>query len=360
MKRTTNLKWRLILAFVISSFGFAQLNVYAQPSNQMFQQYAKINIGAKVKAVEFIKSSSNALVAIGTQNESDGSLQIRYARTGEVLKTINTYGAVFALASSADIPYIAVGTIYGANVYGLQNNKRIILQTPGRGVITDILWLDGTGNSKDQVVTGDQDGNICFFKLDTNTNYLLPYKTIPYPVNPAEPSMKYANPAVFSVNFWNNKLSAGYLNQVVSWDTTGWVRNFQTYEPRVTNSGRALFVQDISNFLLTADRDSIQAYNFNGTQKYRVPFYSGDSPVDIALGIKDFTFVGIGTTWDKCLVYKVDSTTATFIGNFSNHTHSVHSVDFRNFESIGLGYLMATGSSDQTVEIWRYNTSYRP
>ncbi len=360
MKTTINLKWRLILAFVISSLGFVQLNGYAQSGGQMFQLQATVNTGAKVKAVEFIKSSTTPIVAVGTQNESNGSLQFYYTQTGQMFKSINTNAAVFALASSSDIPYIAVGTIYGARVYSLQNNKNIILQTPGRGVITDILWLEGSGNSRDQIVTSDQDGNICFFKLDTNVNYLTPYKTIPYQVNPAEPNMKYLNPSVASLNYWGGNFSAGYLNQVVSWDTTGWVRNFQSYEPRVGNNGRALYVQDISNFLLTVDRDSIQAYNYNGTQKYRVPFYSGDSPVEIALGIQGFSFVAIGTTWDKCLVYKIDNTTATFIGNFSNHTHTVHSVDINNYQESGFGYLMVTGSSDQTIEIWKYNTNYRP
>ncbi len=356
MKTTTNLKWRLLVTFTTIAFGIGMQEVNAQSGGAMFTLQSTFSIGGRVNAVKFIESSQTPLMAIGTQSESNGWVEIRNVTTGNVVKTINTNAAVFSIASSSSIPYIAVGTIYGANVFGLQNNKNIRLQTVGRGVIVSILWIEGAGNAKPQIVVGDQDGNISFFKLDTNSNYLNAYKTIPYPVNPA---LQIRNPSVVSLNFTGNVITAGYVNQVAAWDTNGWVRKFQVSEPVGPNrNGRAMQVTDMSTLLITSDRDSIQAYDFDGALKYRVPFFAGDSPVEMALGAEGFSFVAIGTTWDRCLVYKIDGNTASYIGNFSNHTFTVSAVDIRAY--IGVGYLMATGSGDKTVEIWKYNTNYRP
>jgi WD40 repeat protein len=354
--------FKLLYVTMLVTCPFISSELQAQSAEPMWQLQSTYNIGSRVTAVEFLHSTDDPLIAIGTQNESNGGIEIRNVLTGKVVKGINPNGAVFAISGSMIIPYIAVGTIYGASIYGLQNNKRIILQTIGRGRITTIKWLDGATVNSTQIIAGDQDGNISFFKLDTNATTITAYKTIPYQINPSQPSMQNGNPMVSSFSYWNNKFTAGYINQIVSWDTTGWVRTFQANEPPGQNGrARAMIVADVASnadFLLTADRDSIQGYNYDGSQRFRVPFFAGDSPIEIAFGAETFPFVAISTTEDRCLLYKIESNTATFLGNFSNHSFAVSSVDIGSFG--GDNYFMATGSGDKTVEIWKYNPQYKP
>jgi WD40 repeat protein len=361
MKTTS--KMRVLLTLLITTYGIGQQKAIAQTGGPMWQLQSTLNIGSNVNAVEFIHSTNDPLIAIGTQSESNGGVEIRNVLTGNVVKTMNPYGAVFTMSASMIIPYIAVGTIYGAQIFGVQNNKKIMLQTIGRGRITNIMWLDGATAGSSEIVAGDQDGNVSFFKLDTNATYITAYKTIPYQINPAQPSMQYRNPTVSDFSYWNNKLTAGYINQIVSWDTTNWVKKFQVNEPTgITGYARGMILEDVASqnvsYLLTADLDSIQGYNYDGTRRYKMPFIAGDTPLDIAFGAWDFPFVAISTSYDKCLMYKIEDNSATYIGNFSKHTFTVSSVDLGSFG--GDNFFMATGSGDKTVEIWKYNTGFKP
>jgi hypothetical protein len=368
MKKQFKKGVQLFSAVVFTACTFGSLELKAQAGGQMFQLANTFKIGGHVNAVSFIKSTSTPLVAIGTQNysgtqaESSGNLEIRNVLTGAVVSRINTYNkAVYALSASTVYPYVAVGTIHGASVNSIYGNKRTTLQTPSRGVITAILFNDATTVSNTEIVTADQDGYICFFKFDSTVSYLLPHKTIKYPVNPQNPSMQNINPAVVSITTFNNILTAGYVNQVVAWDTTNWAQKFQINEPTGSDgNARIMDVIDAAsgnaNFVLAADGDSIQGYNYDGSQRFKVPFVVGDYPSEIIYGYYNFPFAAISTGYDKCLVYSLDNNTASLIGNFSNHTYTVSSVDFWSF---GTGRIfMATGSGDQTVEIWRYNEQY--
>jgi WD40 repeat protein len=254
-----------------------------------------------------------------------------------------------------------VGTSYGASLFGINNNKRIFLEMVSDGNITDIQWLDGNPS---QIITSNQSGDICLYKVDTNANSLKVYKRIPYPVNPQQPKTQNTNPSVNNFCYYGGKLTAGYLSQIYSWDTTGWEKIFQVNQPAgKRGNGRAMMVEEVqaggNKYWLAVDRDSIQGYTYGGSRTFQVPFYAGDAPVEMTYGISGFPFIAISTEWDRCLVYRLDSANVSFIGNFSNHKNSVSSVDAIIANDRVTVYL-ATGSSDKTVEIWRNNTNYRP
>jgi WD40 repeat protein len=352
MKKQFKKGVQLFSAVVFTACTFGSLELKAQAGGSMWTLDRTLNVGSKVNAVEFISVTKAPSLAVG----NDGGVELRDVATGNIYRTFGTNGRVNSISCSKIFPFMVVGSFYSASVFNIYSKKKMYLSTSG-AQINEVLFIDGSG-SQSTIITGDVDGNISFFNFDSTASSLTPYNTVHYKANAKN---KSTNPSVGSMIYWNGMLSAGFNNQLEAWDFKTGVEKLNIYEaPGPNQYGRLPILADVAagskSFLLSADRDSIQGYTYEGNQLFRVPFMKGDSPVDMCFAEFNFPYVAIATMWDRCLVYKLDDNNATLIGNFSNHQYTVSSVDIWSF---GTGKIyMATGSGDQTVEIWKYNEQY--
>ena len=361
MKFTFNQRFttKLLALITAITFNYNELNAQAVP---MWSPLKTLPIGGKVYAVELFSSNNNTvpLVALGVESNLRAWVEVRNINTGQVQNKFTFNARPNAISASRDNNYLAIGTNYGAYVQNLQNNVLHYLNRPTSSPITDIYWDDVSFPNQKVIITSDMDGNISFFNYDSTQTYITPFKTIPYPTNP---NIQYPHPMIdnFSVNNNNNTITAGYLNQVVSWNVLDTMRKFQYYiAPGWNGYGRRSYVESIfdpnGNYILSVDNDSIQAMDSDGLLLYELPFID-DSPTGITYGVSNFPFVVISTSYDRCLVYSLKNRLPVLIGNFSTHTNTVSSVAVK---SVAANLYMISGSLDQTIEIWTYNSGYNP
>lgn len=329
----------------------------AQAADSMWTFVKTINVGAQVSAVKLIEGpNESSQIIIGVQGDNNGWVEVRDLNSGNVTNRINTWARVYTLDTDEGDSLVVVGTIYGANAYNLRTKKKTILADKSSGALNEVKWA--STDSGQVLITADQSGWIEFYKYDGTKDIIPAFKVINTPKNS---KITANNPSVNSIDYWNGRFFGSFLNQYAQWNTQTWAMTEQVYmAPTASGAGRGVLIKSVANklyndFVITVDGDSLTAFDLSGNRLYAIPMI--DRPTFITSGAFTFPFVAISTSWDRCLLYDISTKPAQLIGNFSNHSYTVSSVDIRSFG--GNDVFMVTGSSDNTVEVWRYNQAYK-
>ena len=331
--------------------------VVAQAADSMWTYVKTINVGAQVGAVKLIEGPNRSpQIIIGVKGGSNGWIEVRDLNSGNVTNRINTWASVYNLDTDEGDSLVVVGTIYGANVYNLRTKKKTILADKSSGAVNVVKWVPT--DSGQVLITADQSGWIEFYKYDGTKDIIQAFKVINTPVNP---KVTANNPSAFSIDYWSGTFFGGFLNQYAQWNARTWAMTKQVYmAPSASGAGRGVLIKSVTNrlfndFVVTADGDSLSAFDLSGNRLYAIPMIA--RPTQIAFGSYNFPYVAVTTEWDQCLFYDISKNPAQLIGNYSKHAHSVSSVDVWSFGDNNV--FMVTGSSDNTVEVWRYNQAYK-